>query len=148
MQSSHLGHLFTNPERRSSLLRILACTIPKDIDINICTVELLISQQLKMRKEDADIYEHLRSVAQSRRQVSQTPNFVRRSKNRAADLADIMLPLVKSQQIKYPRSLLDVGCAEGLVLLLWYFTTNNDSRSTYCEYWVRIRHAIRSGARM
>lgn len=85
---------------------------PKDIDIDIGTVELIIAHQLKSKpRDDAQIYEHLRSVAQSRRHSSR--NFSKRNKNRAVDLTDIISPLVKRNQIKYPHSLLDVGCAEG-----------------------------------
>ncbi len=112
MAHNHLAQLFVCSAARASLLSLLACTIPKDIDMSIGTVEILISQQLKMQKSDHDIYEFLRMKAQERRwqPSSGMQNFSKRSKNRASDLVEIMKPLTVNAS---PQSLVDVGCAEG-----------------------------------
>ncbi len=118
MAHNHLAQVFASSADRASLLSLLACTIPRDIDMNIGTVEIIISQLLKTRKSDADIYEFLRLKAQERRRAAAgMQNFSRRSKNRASDLVEIMKPLTSDSS---PQSLVDVGCAEGIEESLFF----------------------------
>ncbi len=109
--NNHLAHLFASSSDRAALLSLLACTIPKDIALSIGTIELFIAHHLKIQRNDADIYELLRSKAQELRRASTgMRNFSNRSKNRASDLVDIMCQLSGKAS---PQSLVDVGCAEG-----------------------------------
>ncbi len=115
VHDSQLADLFASQSSRKRLLDLLACTIPRDIDISLGAMEVIIAHQLKQHCSDDAIYEHLRVVAQQKRKPEAVvSNFSRRTKNRASDLVEIISPMTTTNRIPRPATLLDVGCAEGL----------------------------------